>query len=315
MVHRRAPAEARSAQSPRDGPLKARFVLSSNDGAHLLLDAAEKDLAEQKMSMRQKLSNLEMFLNATDNDSDDDDDETNDGRPDAKAAARRPATPAYERLSNVDTPRRRRQRVRSMILTKSRRPKVVVPGPKSYEELERLMQTLDTTLTDKYADVRAKHDVFQIAINHLSDENIARQRKLIKFNLLQEEIDRMQYHVSRAATLHVQHDEERLPRTAVYRHASRLADYQSHGVRIYNLAPTPVEATDRVLVPRQFAPMPHTPHNAKSAVARRYILQQQPRLMKNAKLIEHLDAHHAALPSLATTAENGISRKRGSVAS
>ncbi|KDO34244.1 hypothetical protein SPRG_19079 [Saprolegnia parasitica CBS 223.65] len=266
MVHRRAPADARPAGRPRDGPLKARFVLSSNDGAHLLLDAAEKDLAEQKMSIRHKLSNLEMFLNAKDGDSDDD--ETLDV--DAKAAARRPAEPAYERLSNMDTPRRRRQRVRSMILTKSRRPKVPVPGPKSYEELERLMQTLDTTLADKYDDVRAKHDVFQIAINHLSDENIARQRKLIKFNLLQEEIDRMQYHVSRAATLHVQYDEERLPRTAVYRHASRLADYQSHGVRIYNLAPTPVEATDRVLVPRQFAPMPHTPHNAtKSTVARR----------------------------------------------
>nr|OQR92076.1 hypothetical protein ACHHYP_04081 [Achlya hypogyna] len=304
MSKRRATVAANAAPSSFDPRLlhtKAHFVLSSNDGAHVLLHEAEKDLVEAKSTFLDPFPTFKSFLDA-DLDADPDEDDVN--RPDSKAAYRRPVEPVYERLAVTEPPRRRRHLMRAMLLAKPRRTKVATPGPKTYEGA----LCPDTSLADKYKVVRGKLDVYQVAINHLSDENIARQGRVLTKNLVQQEIDRLQYHVNRAATLRVEHDEERQPRTAVYRHASRFADLQNQGIRIYNLAPTPVEPGDKVVVPRQHAPVPSTPAN-KVGTQRRFILQQQPRFMKNAMCIERLNEHHEPLPVV----EFNASHKRGSI--
>ncbi|KAF0751621.1 hypothetical protein AaE_006312 [Aphanomyces astaci] len=160
-------------------------------------------------------------------------------------------------------------------------------GPRTYDELEALMKSLDHSLTEKDKLLHQQHTIYQVAINHLSQDNIVKQQRAIRFTTMQHEVEHMQHHVQKNTIMRVDFDEETTPRSAVYRHAAHMTDVAALGVRIYNVNDHPREATDRIVVARRLSATPSTPHNkAKHNSGRQYVNQAQPRLMKNQKYIE-----------------------------
>ncbi|ETW05984.1 hypothetical protein H310_03604 [Aphanomyces invadans] len=263
-----------------------RFVLSSGHDAHDLLNAAEAELKECSGTL---FDHFEQRHEPTPLDSESAPDILNTESDDDNDCAAEHRDHSYQTNLHVNAVPRQGDRTRRMIMSPPRKKlsKQNAIGPQTYDELEALMKSLDQTLTEKDKILHHQHTIYQVAINHLCEENIVKQQEAIRFTTMQHEVEHIQHHIQKNTIMRVDFDEETMPRSAVYRHAVHMTAVADLGVRIYNVGDHPREATDRIVVARRLSATPSTPHNkAKNNTGRRYVNEAQPRLMKNQKYIE-----------------------------
>ncbi|CAK4661154.1 hypothetical protein LEN26_015041 [Aphanomyces euteiches] len=290
---RKSPSSSRDPKSPelneneRPKPKIEKFVLGTGHEAHTLLEVAESDLKACGGAYYDDLELNDDDIAGSENGSNTTDETSSEVNGPARSKKFN-----YMTKLHLNAIPRKGDRTRRMILATSRphpaKPsKVALPGPQTYEELESLMKSLDQNLMDKDKLLQQQHMIYQVAINHLSEENIAKQQKAIRFSTMQHEIEYLQHHVHKLSIMRVGHDEETTPRSAVYRHSLHIGAMTDMGIRIYSIEDHPREISDRIVVARRLTATPSTPHNkARHNTGRRYVNEAQPRLMKNQKYIE-----------------------------
>ncbi|DAZ98003.1 TPA: hypothetical protein N0F65_005161 [Lagenidium giganteum] len=125
------------------------------------------------------------------------------------------------------------------------------PPSNAYQNLVDKSELLEQEFQEKTERRHLNESVLRMGISKLSDDRVQKQKELIRFNTLKNEVDILQQHLD-PFVFEMRTNHEHQVNSSVYRHFMRMQSIQDMGIPIYSLGSYVPEPTDTVMIPRTF---------------------------------------------------------------